>query len=67
MGVVRGTKPLHFIFPEQMSEAAAGFGVDFMAFEFLCVRKGCPKSHSDVDVRSESNPTGGNLDLHECP
>lgn len=35
-GVVRGTKPSHFIFHGRMSEAAAGFRADFMALGFMC-------------------------------
>lgn len=35
-GVIRGTKPLHFIFHERMSKAAAGFRADFMALGFIC-------------------------------
>lgn len=39
VGVVRGTKNLHFVFPEQMSEAAAGFGADFMVLSFMCWKR----------------------------
>lgn len=39
VGVVRGTKTLHFIFPEQMSKATAGFGADFMALSFMCWKR----------------------------
>ena len=33
---MRGMKPSYFIFHGQMSEAALGFGADFIALRFMC-------------------------------
>lgn len=34
--LLRSMKPSNFIFHRQMSEAAEGFGADFIALSFMC-------------------------------
>lgn len=48
-GVVRGTKPSHFIFHGRMSAPAEDLGLTSWLW-VLCVRKGGPMSYSDVGV-----------------
>lgn len=58
VGVVRGMKALHFIFPEQMSEAAAGFGADFMALRFYVLEQDAQSLTQRLMSDLQANPLG---------